>query len=334
MPYTIQNTKRYTQRETTMKYHLLISTILLSGCQMTSSQSAKDFERNVAPAETKEAYVCPYDKHDAPEYKYVGKPKYLSNLFDKDVSHYRFSDAEKKALTGMKFKFGGHAVGNEYGLDYATTKVIDGKLYAFKSNIRNPVMFEDCKASIWFSGHTNYHWLDLESDDPSNSVSGIVRVDGKKPSVEDLINAYGANNVKEIEAKVTIDSDEYANSSTLRTEFVDNILLRTWSDGAVKKKPTTFQVYADLKFFEDWGHIKTARTKDGKSRKVTKITTDVNCSDFGCTLTESVGVTLPVSMLKKNPKGFGIKFYGTQQREIFVNEYLVKSMMKGISDIK
>ena len=112
-------------------------------------------------------------------------------------------------------------------------------------------------------------------------------------------------------------------------------MLRTWSDSDMKTKPNEFQVYVDLGFIGDWGHITSARTRDGNKYSVAKIGTDIDCGgSLGCYLTETVGVSLPISFLEENRDGFDMKFYGSQQKEITVSGYHVKSLLKGLEQIK
>ncbi|MET4695230.1 hypothetical protein [Endozoicomonas lisbonensis] len=297
---------------------------LLTGCATTSQNNNSSAEN--APKSINENQ-CHYNNMPGAEFIYVGTPKYFSLYFEGDNGYLGKSDIGTK-LKGKKFKFSGNlAQEKSYQKKYRKILNINGNDIQFDSNVKTAVLFENCETALWFKGHVNYDRVQNEDT--------FIKVDGQPFNVNDLAYAYGTNNVKPAEYKANIEIDGFAKRATIKTEFQDKVMLRAWSDSKMKTKPNEFQVYVDLGFLGDWGHITSARTRDGNKYSVTKINTDVDCSgNLGCYLTETVGVSLPISFLEENKNGFDIKFYGMQQREVKISGYHVKSLLQGLEQIK
>ncbi len=292
-----------------------ICTLMLLGCSATNDIASLNG-------------TCAYDKMPGNEFIYTGNPKYLSNFFEDDSGFVSGVNSIANDIYNKKFKFSGNTKPiKPNGYLYPQVKEVQGKYYAFASNVHTAVLFEGCQEALWFKGHTNYDDL-LE-------MKHFKRADGQAVSQKDLAYAYGTLNVKNADFNPKIEVDEFANNSTISTEFLNGVLLRTWSNAEQATEPKEFQVYAVLTFFDDWGYINSARTKDGKSRDVTKISSNANCnnSHIGCILEESVGVSLPISFLKENKDGFAIKFYGTKTQVINVDAYQVSTMLHWLESI-
>ncbi|MDA0125983.1 MULTISPECIES: hypothetical protein [Vibrio] len=298
----------------------------LTGC-MATQQATKSAITPTNSVSSQPATTCVYESMPGAEFSYTGESKYFSLYFEDDQGYLGRSNIGE-TLKGKKFKFSGNLKPDHKAFNkYPKVLNIQGKDYSFDSNVSTAVMFEGCSTALWFKGHVNYNAL-IEK-------KGFEKTNASPFDANDLAYAYGTENVKEASYEPIITTDEFADSSTIKTEYQDRILLRTWSNGKLTRTPKVFQVYADLLFLNDWGHIRTARTKDGKVHELTRIDTDVDCSgSFGCSLTETVGVTLPLSMLEKNPNGFEIKFYGTREQVVSISSYHVKTLLAGISQIK
>lgn len=311
-----------------MKTKLIVIalTASMTGC-MTTQQATESTMVPTKSVDSQQVKNCVYDSMPGSEFSYIGDPKYFSLYFEDDQGYLGRSNIGE-TLKGKKFKFSGNLKPGATAINtYPKVLNIQGKDYSFASNVDTAVMFEGCSTALWFKGHVNYNAL-IEK-------RSFEKIDKTPFNAQDLAYAYGTKNVKEASYEPIITTDEFDDSSTIKTEYQDRMLLRTWSNSTLTKKPKSFQVYADLLFLHDWGHIRTARTKDGKVHELTKIDTDVDCSgSFGCSLTETVGVTLPISMLQKNPNGFQIKFYGTREQVISVSGYHVKTLLEGIKKIQ
>ncbi|MGF1694011.1 hypothetical protein [Photobacterium kagoshimensis] len=269
---------------------------------------------------------CSYDNLNSNEFVYTGDPKYFSIYFESDRGYLGKSNIGEQ-LQGKKFKFSGINKPNDKIFNkYTKIMNINGIDYQFDSNVKTAVMFEDCISALWFKGHVNYNEI--------KELKSFKKINGSSFSENDLAFTYGINNVKRAKHEALIDIDDFANTATIKTKYQDGILLRAWSNNKLTQKPKDFQLYVDLKFSGDWGHVKTARTKDGTIYNLTKIDTNADCSGtFGCILTETVGVTLPISLLKTNQNGFDVKFYGTKNKVITVSSYHIKSLNNGISKL-
>ena len=281
-----------------------ILVLFISGCA-TSPQKNSALSEN-APKSNSES-KCQYSNMPGAEFIYVGEPKYFSIYFEGDHGYLGGSDIGTK-LQGKKFKFSGNLAQEEpFKKKYKKNVNIGGVDVQFDSNVKTAVLFDNCETALWFTGHGNYNRIQEKNT--------FIKADAQPFNINDLTYAYGSNNVKPVEYKVKVDVDDFADIATIKTEFQDKIMLRTWSDSNLKTKPKEFQIYVDLVFFGDWGHIDSARTRDGKKHSITKIGTDVDCGgSFGCYLTETVGVSLPISFLEKNKNGFDMKFYGSLQK--------------------
>lgn len=270
---------------------------------------------------------CGYENMPSSEFVYTGNEKYFSLYFESDRGYLGKSNLGKD-LVGKKFKFSGNINQSSGAINkYPKIINIEGVDYEFDSNVKTAVMFEGCTSALWFKGHTNYQTI--------QGKEKFNKVDGTSFTVEDLAYAYGTTNVKPAVYEAIIETDEFADTATIRTKFQDRVLLRAWSNKKLTKKPKDFQLYADLLFLNDWGNVKTARTKDGKAYTLTNINKDADCSRItGCALTETVGVVLPISLLENNKDGFQVKFYGTKQQVVNVSGFHVKSLIKGLSEVK
>lgn len=307
-----------------MNKTLIVSICILffAGCSSTNEAPYRD------DIHTSINNRCPYKEMPSSEFVYTGSQNHFSSFFASDSELSSEVNAISSDFYDKKFKFSGNTREKKYkGDPYPQVRKLDGGYYAFASNVQTAVMFEDCKIALWFKGHTNYDDL----------IDGkhFEKVNGSEFSKEDLFYAYGTTNVKVASLEPKIEIDEFSNSSTISTDFLNRVLLRTWSDAQQIKKPEKFQVYANLIFLSDWGHVRSARTKDGKLRNITKIATDADCSNTytGCVLTETVGVTLPISVLRDNKDGFEIKFYGTKNQVVKINSYQVMTLLNWIEKI-
>jgi hypothetical protein len=160
----------------------------------------------------------------------------------------------------------------------------------------------------------------------------IVKAGGGSINSKDLLEIYGPNTITKINMNPTVSQDEFDKTYTVKTPYINNTMIRA---GVSKDKRTIkyAQVYANLTFKDEWGFIKYSKDMNGKNHKITKISTNTDCKG-GCKLTETIGIDVDDSFLRKNKKGFKIKVYGTKSMVVEVPAEMVRSYLTGIDMIK
>ncbi|MCH2057909.1 MAG: hypothetical protein MK214_15110 [Thalassotalea sp.] len=303
---------------------LLTGIVTLTGCQATAPNASTKLDSNRCTPES-------YSNLEGPEFLYVGEPRYVTNYFDVayDSSNYRYGKEHYSPLIGSKFKFTGTLSPKEsaYQNPYVKVIEIDDDVTEFESNIKSMVITESCNA-FWFSGHVNYNYI-------TGKRSGVFKKsDNSKVTFKDFQFVYGSKNATPYDAAAEIEVDKFAKTATIKTKYTNSLMLRAWSNSELSKKPNEIQIYKEISL-ADWAHFDRAISDDGQARKLVKIDTDVrNCgSSLGCMVYETVGITVPLSYVRKNKDGFEIQAYGKQKAVIEVPKYQISAMLKAIDNI-
>ncbi|MEJ6122960.1 hypothetical protein MT390_13915 [Vibrio sp. 2-Bac 85] len=328
-----------------MRNKLLVvaSTLVLAACQTTgtdtqsgnveaTTSSSFSFSQPVTKIDESQCNAAGYAAMPGPEFSYIGQDKYSKLYFNvaSDSSNYKYTDADYVPLIGAKFKFTGILAPKEFKSQnpYKKVTTIDDVSVEFESNIKSAIITESCHA-YWFRGHTHYGYVTGEQ------AGTLEKTDKTKVTVEDFKFAYGPDNVKAYEPKAKIDVDKFAKTATITTEYQDSLMLRAWSDSNLSKMPKEIQIYTEIMLL-DWANFDRAISDDGNKRTLVRIDTDVrNCGGIiGCQLYETVGVSVPLSYVKKNKDGFEVQVYGQQKKVIKVPKYQITSMLEAINKIK
>jgi len=276
---------------------------------------------------------CSYGEIKGKEYKYKGKPEYISNtfLYNPNLRPYQQVDNRVYEPLTKGFKVletGFTTAENRYFnqspilsiLRYSKDSIDNNDIYIFDSGVSTKIISRDCNVFYTQIKHI---------DEFRQSLSNI---DGSELSIDDIINIVGSKNLKKLDFTALIKYDRFEKTYKIRTPELYSFFIR----GSVKNKRTLYvQLYASLDFFKKWGFIDKSIDTDGKKHTVVKITTDTDCSDpNNCILTETIGISLSIDFLEKNKKGFEIKAYGSKEQIIKVPGAMVRSFLAGVEQAK
>ena len=149
-----------------------------------------------------------------------------------------------------------------------------------------------------------------------NTNLAATQVDGSYP----IITPAVGNKQEEAQApepevrptstdKVKVEYDNFKKLTNFKGQSLINsgseMFLRGWKlDG---KKDTTYQIYVVSSYGGDWRFYNSAYDSDGNRLDFTSISRDVDCSKYGCTHYEHLGLSVTKQYLNKN-KSLGINF--------------------------
>lgn len=310
---------------------LLTCMLVMMGCSSTPTRpSIATYEDVFGKSDVNDKIVgCGYDELKTTEYKLTDEKKQSvqytfildlnSPIYNqrnpqlyRNIVDNRFKVLRTGLLTGMSKSLGANKL---------TDIVLNKQAYRLKSNRGTSFITPSCEV----------FYLDfLRNFERTSKI--FFQHDGSAISPNDYMTIVGKSQLSKADLSAMISFDEFDNAYELKTKAFNSFFIR----GSIKKDSNEVlftQLYADIKFSEEWGHLKYAKDKRGKSLDVTKIDTDVNCQRFGCELTETVGISLSSSYLKNNPEGFTLKIYGTREVVLEVPQDMVQSYIKSINTV-
>lgn len=256
--------------------------------------------------------------------------RYITNSFKSSPDSYDPQLSNKDYFAPLQtesFKFTGKTVPKKLASTFKKEDriEIDGKPYVFNGFEWAEIVTESCK--VYWYDRGNY--VKLMKED-------VVKSNGTDFTVIDYKSLLGTKNFHEfIIPPAEVTRDKFKETITVRGDYDDGILLRTWGSTRTNKLlDDTIQLYADVKFRENWAFLDSAYDEDANERKLTKIDTDTDCSasslGLGCMLTETVGIEIPISYLEAKQNGFEIKVSGKSESIIKVKGYQVRQILDGI----
>lgn len=272
---------------------------------------------------------CGYSDFKSKEYKLTDKslPMVPYTFYvDLNQPSYAQSDSEiYKNLVKSNFKIlsTGHKTFDSrkaymQGKEYV---VIDNEAYSYQKNIATAVILPSCE--IFYLGRLgDFKWI----------TDFIVNSDGTGIMGSDHKDFIGSNSLERVTILASSVFDEFKSATNVKTDSFNGFLIR----GLVSKENVHSQLYADIDFFDDWGHLRYARDKFGNRFELNKIDTNADCGSIGCELTETVGVPLDIEYLKKYRTGFSLKLSGTKEVIIEIPSNMVEAYLtavEGITDI-
>jgi hypothetical protein len=322
-----------------MKKSLSILLIIasLNGCQSISSAP-----ETVGNTLDNGVIDCGYENINSAEYVKAPdyKMKYITNIFSSDptsISEKQFYNQSYFApLATEKFKITSTEIKNKYYYGTAgepnsrlkkDNKIIDGERYEYQNASDVKIITESCKV-YWLK---RGQYMDL-------TVRNLRLADGSEFKVSNYEDLLGSNNFMKFtapEAKVTY--DKFTKTSKIESTLDRNLMLRTWMKDNSVGRPKEIQIYADVRFLDKWGHLEKAFTETGIVTEITKIDTDIDCSTKrllgGCSLTETVGVSLPYAFYESNKQGFEVKLQGTRSKVIKVKDYQIQQVLDAVTKL-
>jgi len=156
--------------------------------------------------------------------------------------------------------------------------------------------------------------------------------------LDDYKFILGEKNLKPFQIPpAKIENDKFKNTIKITGLYDNNMMFRAWgSTKTGKLNDSNVQLYADVKFLENWAQLEQAYDENANERKLVKIDKDANCSNkyLGCQLTETVGVELPINYLKTKPNGFELKVSGKQERILKIASYQIKQILDAVKNLE
>lgn len=316
-------------------FSLLLIAIGLAGCQSTSSTP-----KSVGNKLDNGVVDCGYNNIDSAEY--IKAPdfqmRYITNMFSSDATSVSEKQLYNKSyfspLATEKFKVTATEIKNKYYYNASGTpnsrlkkdnRIIDGERYEYQNASDVKILTESCKV-YWLE---RGQYIDL-------TVRNLRLANGGEFKPSNFEELLGSNNFRKFtapEAKVTY--DKFTKISKIESTFDDNLMLRTWMTDGAKDKPSEIQIYSNIRFLDKWGHLSKAFTETGLVTEITKIDTDIDCSTKkllgGCSLTETIGVSLPYSFYESHKQGFEVKVQGTRSKVIKVKDYQVQQILDAVA---
>jgi len=265
----------------------------------------------------KTEYQLTNEKKKTVQYVFVVNPNLPSHTQTNPQLYRNFVDSKFKVLsTGHLTSFG-----KRLGVNQSKDIVLNKQAYRLKIN----------KGTAFITPSCEIFYLEFLRDfDRTSKI--FLQNDGSAITPNDYISIVGSDQLIRADLSATVSFDEFDNAYDIKTKAFGGFFIR----GSIKKDSNEVfftQLYADIEFRDDWGHLKYAKDKKGKSFDVTKIDTDIDCHLFGCDLTETVGISLSSIYLKNNPKGFTIKIFGTREAVLEVPEDMVQSFIKSTNKV-
>lgn len=306
-----------------------LSLALLTGCVATLSGMKTIETDNYGPAVyTDNSSSCPYQSITGNEYIVTDSFKYeYSSIFYFDGYMFDPAQNRKSNYTSLELQpFKVVETGLNTGFIRQTNSsykgeeriILNDNIYTRNQNLSSKIITKDC--SIYY----------INGKKPIEKIKeGIAHSDGSNLSDTDLINLLGKSSleVEALEPRITY--DKFNQTTSISTPSFKNVRIR----GSVNHRSKNIewsQIYLDLVFNEKWGEIHSAVDEFGNRHPITKIDTDVDCSGYGCKLTETIGVNVTKSFLKKHRQGFEIKLYGKQTKVVKVAAPVIASYLTGL----
>lgn len=316
-----------------MKWNLALPAISLSllivGCQATApTVNSGSPSGKTAKAE------CGFYQTDQPEYELTQFAKqYVTNSvrsvpgesFD---PQFRNSNYFKPVMENT-FKFS-----------------LDTRKHSFYNKYQKDDIFELGDQSYVYSGYEmvkiitstcQIFWFE-RGNFASLTLANVQRADGKELSLSDYKFILGEKNVKPFQIPpAKIENDKFKNTIKITGLYDNNMMFRAWgSTKTGKLNDPNVQLYADVKFLENWAHLEHAYDENANQRKLVKIDKDANCSNkyLGCELTETVGIEIPISYLRTKPDGFELKVSGKQERILKIPNYQIKQILDAVKNLE
>lgn len=308
---------------------LIVSSLILItllGCSSTKPKLAS-FEYVHGKPNTKQVKDCGYIELNKPEFlidrKEKGLVQYKFAVNPRLASYAQSAPSLYRNLVNNKFKVLSTGHTSYYGNIGARFQqiILKNEPYELYTQKTTALITPSCEI---------FYFSDLNS---FNIMSkGLTQADGDPITIEDYTSIVGAGSLSKVEIETKVTFDEFDNAYELTTDKFLNFFIRG-SFSKKYKKIIFNQLYADVEFSDKWGHLKKAKDKKGFVFDITKIETDVDCGKFGCNLTETVGITLPLKYLKANNDGFTLKLTGTREVIIEIPGTMVKSYIKSMEEI-
>ena len=300
----------------------VIVLLFLAGCGAGAPQVLKNNDGK-----------CSYKEIQGKEYKYKGKYQYMQITFLHNPNLQSYEQMGNKVyeplMKGFKIlETGVTTAENRYynespilsGSRYAKSSFNNNDIYILDSGVSTKIVSEKCQIF-----YTQIKYVSRFRDSLSN-------IDGSELSIEDIRNIAGSKNFIKDDFKATISYDRFEKSYKILTPELYSTFIR----GSMKNNDILYvQLYTSLYFNDKWGFIDKSIDTNGKKHSVVKISTDTDCSgSYGCSLTETIGISLSIDFLKRNKKGFEIKAYGSKEKIIKVPGAMVRSFLSGIENAK
>lgn len=304
---------------------LVMGSLLLMGCQTTSAPVVTSNDSNVKG--------CGFEDMQVSEFALTSlSKKYVTNSISStpESTDPQFNNKEyfSPVINGT-FKFTGERVQKRSYEKYAKPETFqfDKVTYQFKGYDHEKIITNSCQ-TFWFE-RGNHVTLIKHS---------LEKVDGSSFTIDDYKSILNTENVtKYIAPKVKIKHDKFKKTILITGTKEGNSFFRAWGNTDTGKlTKNSVQLYTSVKFRDDWGFIDNAYDEDANMRKVVKIHTNTDCSSrlrklgLGCSLTEDVGISLPISYLETKPDGFEIKLVGKREAIVRVEAYKVKQILDGV----
>lgn len=282
--------------------------------------------------------TCNYATIQGTEYALAPQFKqYVTNHFFYDEKTEKYSQLSKDKyidLVNNAFKIS--------KLDVVTAEDIKNKApyldaYRYEEVSFNGIPYKKDKTYSTQVITSNCSVFYLAGDTSKSSMqSNIIHKDGSQLSDDEIKSFISPLALHVVNFDAIKSHDNFKKLTKIETPSFDDLMIR----GALKDRDNKIlfiQLYADLTFFNDWGHISQAYDTDGKTHEVVSINTNVDCSHsdmFGCRLTETVGADLNMKFLLNHPDGFEMKFSGSQERIVKVPKVMVQSFLAAIGSGK
>lgn len=252
--------------------------------------------------------------------------KYITNSFHSEprsVDPQYSNKAYFLPLQTEAIKFTGKTVPNKYASNYQEEDriEIEGKPYSYNGYEYAEIVTESCKLYWYNSG--NYI---------TNMQRSFNKTDGTDYSLSDYKSLLGDKNLHEyIVPNATVETDKFKGIIKIHGDYDDHMFFRAFASTKTNKLASnSVQLYANVSFLGDWAFLDTAYDEDTNRREVTKIDTDTDCNTYGCTLTETIGIDIPISYLRTKTDGFEIKVSGKRDSVLKVKGYQVRQILDGI----
>jgi len=303
-----------------MKQLLYVSLIALSGCASNVMDAGE-------PEYLTGKNQCSYQSIQGNEY-HVKNGIFPATLFyfNQATSSGQYSKDGYSSLNTGGFK----VITTGIQVDYMKTNEsspyryeqmsINGEPYKKDGSLATKVVSSDC--GIFYLNNSNL----------SQFIKGTITKGAGLPIDDtDLINVLLGKSLSKIDFSTSKTYDKFTKMTDVKTTSFNGFFIRGATDASGKLLFS--QLYVDLKFMRDWGHISSGIDEEGTMRNVNKIHTDIDCSSGtigGCMLTETVGFELKKDFLERHKSGFDVKFMGAKQSIIHVPAGMISAYLSNI----
>lgn len=316
----------------------LLAVSALSGCASTTSAPVKKM--------LNESAVCNFDKIDG--------DIYFAKGFNTNFFYMRFNledvyaprkekDAYISTVLESGFKYSGKvetcADCSKYPLEERVIRQVDGELYVLdRAKVRMAeIINEQCELA----------WIRTDYIFPHRDFK---RKDDMPLTALDYRNIMGKDNFKKLAMEpVNVEKDKFQKTFTIsgltvKTGGLDGYVdWASYAEGELKLFRVSgnldtgkllsdnVQLYAKLAF-QDSAQVDRAYDEDSNKYEAVSIDTEAKCSSGNnCHILETVGISIPLSYLKKKrEEGFDVQFEGNQKKIINVPSYLIEQILLGI----